>query len=249
MEHLTRNANNERIIYTLEELKAEKNQYVYNKMDELVDKIINICVGICSSIVSGTLLVVVGGNSKESINIVILIALFIVIFLVLWYTGSLYGVPFFYNQVYKKRIKLPEATEENQVKRFNSEIIQKVAELTEIVEVMEQTDITVCKQLNFVVSLFKLHEIVDFMYDNFYERKVKIRKDTNDGTIETFKYDFNIYNISAVKYALKNICNKMNNLAKNSIEIQNLDGYSLLIDDLNKICDKINTVWKNEIQN
>ena len=87
------------------------------------------------------------------------------------------------------------------------------------------------------------------MYDNFYKRKVKIRKDTNDGTIETFKYDFNIYNISAVKYALKNICNKMNNLAENSIEIQNLDGYSLLIDDLNKICDKINTVWKNEIQN
>ena len=82
MEHLRRNTNNDRIIYTLESLRKENKTALSKELNAVIDKIVNVCTGILSSLVSGSILSIVKNEEKVSVNIVQALILLFVIFLV-----------------------------------------------------------------------------------------------------------------------------------------------------------------------
>lgn len=241
MEHLRRNTNNDRIIYTLESLKKENERALSKELNALMDKIVNVCTGILSSLISGTILSIVKNEGKVSLNTVPALILLFVIFFGFWYVSSKFILPYFYKILYKERIDIGSESTNIAVKRFNIEIMQKVSEIAEIVGVIEATNIPECKRLNFISSMYKLQEITNFFYQKFKDNKVKIRKTKKDGSTETFRYEFNIYAVSAVLTTVIDIRDKMKILAEDSA-IKSLEGYELLQSDLNNISKKLDEI-------
>lgn len=242
MEHLTRNTNNDRLIYTIESTRREDQNIIDKNLKELIDKVVNILTGILSSIVSASLISIWKNEQKIPLSYVVITISFIIITLGLWFVLGKWLLPRFYDIFFKSHINIDPEDETVSVRRFNTEVMQKVAEIAEIIVVIKTTNEVQCKTLNFVISLYKFQEIVDFMYTIFVSEKKTIRKFNNQGSAETLRYSFNIYTVEAVLKVVKNIQDAMEDLIENDNAIKGLEGLDLLKNDLSCIGNKLKKI-------
>lgn len=242
MEHLTRNTNNDRLIYTIENNRKEEKDKIDKRLKEFINRIETISTGILSSIISAGIVSIWKNEQKFPCYLLFSTIMFLVITIVFWLVMGKWLVPKLNELFFKPSIDITPEKESVSVQRFNAEIMQKVAEITEIIDVIKTTKATQCKTLNFVISLYKLQEIVDFMYINFISEKKEIRKLDSQQSVELLKYSFNIYTVAAALKAVRNIQKEMEDLIKNDTDIKNLEGIELLKSDLSKIGDKLKKV-------
>lgn len=242
MEHLTRNTNNDRLIYTIENKRKEDQDAIDKNLKELIDKVVNVLTGILSSIVSASIVSIWKDERKIPCHLIISTIIFIIIALVLWFIIGKWIVPSFYKIISKTRIDITPEKESDSVQRLNTEVMQKVAEIIEIMDVIKTTDISQCKILNYVISLYKFQEVVDFMYRNFTSEKKTIRKLGSQKSSELLKYHFNIYTVAAIMKAVTGIQKAMEDFIETDDVIKNLDGIDLLKKDLSEIGKKLKKI-------
>lgn len=241
MEHLTRNTNNDRIIYTIENLKKENSKNITKEIKELSDRVVTAVTGILSSLISAILVSLLKDESAFKDNFLVFLIIFMVILFIIWFVFGRYVLPLLQEKLFKNRIDLSVPHKSISVKHFNTDIMQKIAEIDEIVDVIKSTEIVDCKRMNFILSLYKLQEIVNFIHGCIMVDKVKIRKSKEDSSVETFRYSFNLYTLSAVIAILNHIAKEMLVIIKDS-SISSLDGYDLLKSDLDGIIEKLNKI-------
>lgn len=76
MEHLTRNTNNDRLIYTIESTKKDNQNVIDKNLKELVDKITNILTALLSSIISASILSILKDEKIFQYNLILTLVLF-----------------------------------------------------------------------------------------------------------------------------------------------------------------------------
>lgn len=231
MEHLTRNTSNDRLINAIKNIKVKNINSLNQQLEDLANRITTVLCGILSSIVSAIIVSVIKQEQMSNIYVILLLLLFITILLLLWYLAIKYIVPYFSKVMYKEKVDLSPKKESDIINQFNCDIMQKLAEINEIVDVIRNTDIVECKVLNFVIALHKLQEIVNFMEETFFYRKVEIRSAESDSSALLMRYFFNRYTVSAVIKTLIHIKEVMNEILENDDVIKNLDGFTLLKQD------------------
>lgn len=241
MEHLRRNTNNDRLIYTIEKANKERSSVIEKELVELVNRVVTVVTGILSSVISGSVVGILKNDTIERNGIVISI-LFISFTLIIWYIFLKFFVPHF-SGLLNRKINIAPQKKELIVKQFNTEVMQRIAEIDEIVDVIATTDIAECKMLNYVITLYKYQEVIDFLLENIVNNKMDIRKSKDDGTTDTISYAFNEYTISAVMKTLIHIEQEMDTLIEDPL-IKSLDGYELLKNDLGKINKKLEKLKK-----
>lgn len=244
MEHLTRNTNNDRIINAISDVKIQHVDSLNKQLNELVNKTVTVFSGILSSLISGSLISIIKKETAVGLDIVWLLIIFIILLIALWFLMVKYAVPYLSSLLFKEKIDITSPKEQELVKKFNYEIMQKIAEVNEIVDVIQNTDIAECKMLNFVIALHKLQETVDFLYNVFVTKNVSIRNTIKDGSTALLRYSFNRYTVSAVIKTLTHIQGAMSEILKTDAVIKKLDGYDLLIEDFNRISGQINELKK-----
>lgn len=242
MEHLTRNTNNDRLLYTIESIKRKNEDMLEKKLIELVDKVTNIITALLSSIISACILSILREEEKFKFNLILTLIGFLITVFALWFILGKWVVPQFYKLFSRTRMDITPKSEEDSVCQFNTEIMQKVAEITEIIEVIKTTKEIRCKTLNFVFSLYKLQEIVNFLYTNFVSEKKLLRTSSDQGSTEFLRYSFNIYTVASVLEAINYIEGEMKKLAQEDNEIKTLEGIELLKNDLSNIGKKLEKV-------
>lgn len=241
MEHLTRNTNNDRIIYTIENIKESNTDVLRDELTRLSEKVVTVFTGILSSIVSSGIIGIIKGQEDISLNVVVYVILFLFMLICFWFICLKWVIPRLVKIFSNPKIKLDPDNEIIAVKKYNTEIMQKVAEINEIVDVISQTDITECKILNYVMALYKLQEIVDFLHENLMENKnISIRKN-NNGMASLLRYSFNEYSVLAVLKTVRHIRDKMKDLLKDD-DISDLDINYLLSNDLKSISNKLDKI-------
>lgn len=240
MEHLTRNTHNDRIIYTLESIKQNNQSMVDKEISTLIEKIINVFVGVLSSIISASIVGILKGEEKIPCGILGMFLIFIIVLLGIWFLSAKWIVPFFYNITHKKHIDLSPESTQIAVKHFNTYVLQKIAEVTETIAVIQSTNDNECKILNYIISLYKFQEIVDFLYDKFEVDKNKVRKSIDDGACELLKYSFNAYTVGIVVGLAKNIGREMESMLRNDEIILKMPGIELFEKDLYFVIGKLN---------
>lgn len=242
MEHLTRNTSNDRLIYTIESTKREDQSIIDKNFKELTDKIISVLTGLLSSIISASIISILKNEEKFHCNFVIILIIFLLFVIVFWFIGLKWVVPYFYKLFSRIRMDITPKSQKDAVRQFNTEIMQKVAEIMEIIEVIKKTKEVRCKTLNFVLSLYKLQEIVNFLYMNFASEKKVLRKSSDQGGTEVLRYSFNIYTVAAVLETVKYIEKEMKRLTQEDNEIKTLEGIELLRNDLSNIGKKLEKI-------
>lgn len=240
MEHLTRNTHNDRIIYTLESIKQNNQSMVDKEISILIEKIINVFVGVFSSIISASVVGILKGEEKIPGGILGICLIFVVVLLGIWFLSAKWIVPFFYNITHKKHIDLSPQSKQIAVKNFNTYVLQKVAEVTETIAVIRSTNDNECKILNYIISLYKFQEIVDFLYDKFMVDKNQIRRSCDDGASELLRYSFNAYTVKIVVGLAKNIGREMESMLSNDEVILQMPGIELFEKDLCFVIGKLN---------
>lgn len=242
MEHLTRNTNNDRLIYTIESTKREDQSIIDKNLKELVDKITIVLTGLLSSIISASIISILKDEKKFQCNFVITSIILLVIIIAFWFVGMKWVVPYFYKLLSRTRLDITPKSEKDSIRQFNTEIMQKVAEITEIIDVIKKTKEVRCKTLNFVLSLYKFQEIVNFLYVNFASEKKILRISSDQGGTEVLRYSFNIYTVAAVLETVNFIEKEMKKLAQEDNEIKTLEGIELLRNDLSNIGKKLEKI-------
>lgn len=242
MEHLTRNTNNDRLIYTIENNRKEEENIIDKRLKEFIDRIETISTGILSSIISAGIVSIWKNEQEFPCYLLIGTIMFLVITITLWFVMGKFLVPKLHIIFFQPSIDITPEKESVSVQQFNTEIMQKVAEITEIISVIKSTDISRCKILNYVISLYKFQEVVDFMYKKFNFEKKEIRKLDSQKSFELLKYSFNIYTVAAILNAVKSIQKEMEQLIEKDNDIKNLEGIELLKSDLYKIGEKLQKV-------
>ena len=81
MEHLRRNTNNAKLIYTIEKIRTNNQQLLEKKADRLIDLVMSSFAGILSSVISACIVQIVIKNEDIVWK---LVALKVVAFLGLW---------------------------------------------------------------------------------------------------------------------------------------------------------------------
>lgn len=244
MEHLTRNTNNDRIINAISRVKLEHVDSLNKQLEELVNKTITVFTGILSSLISGILVSILKQEGKFGIEKVWLPLLFIILLFIIWFILIKKVIPFLSNFLFTKKVDVAPTPKVDIVKQFNYDFMQKIAEINEIVDVIQNTEISECKMLNFVIALNKLQETVCFLYDTFVSNKTTIRNTIEDGPTALLRYSFNRYTVSAVVKTLTHIQTVMNEIIKDDEVIKSLDGFDLLVEDFNQISGQINDLKK-----
>lgn len=244
MEHLIRNTNNDRIIYTIENVKKENEDTIGKEIKELVDRTITILTGTISSIASACIVSYIKGETQDKIGVIGSCAIVVIFTLFLWYILQKYIVPKFCEIAFKKRYNIEPEEKRVSVRRFNTEILQKVAEITDTIEIVKSTDVAECKTLNFVLSLYKFQEIVNFMYIKFVSEGVQIRRSKDQGTASVLRYSFNIYTVSAALKMVIHVRDEMKSLIKDDEIIKKIDGIELLEEDLDMISEDLDKIKK-----
>ncbi|MCM1234437.1 MAG: hypothetical protein NC489_30415 [Ruminococcus flavefaciens] len=258
MEHLTRNTRTDRLIYTIESLKTTNQSEVLQEMHSLSKDIVNVWIGILSSVLSSVITFIItkyvekGMLSKEGIteNISTLfiiamcsIGLFVIAWLGIWWLCSKCIVPSIYGLFHTEYVDITAPNEIEYIKQFHTDIVQKVSEIAEVVKVMEDTTITECIWLNFILSLYKLQEVVSFLYNMLVKDAVPIRNTSESGCIEIIYYELNFYTISAVIKTVMHVRDNMKKLINND-ELKLLNGYQLMKNDLNDISNQLDEIIK-----
>lgn len=244
MEHLTRNTNNDRIINAISSVKLEQVDSLNKQLEELANKTVTVFTGILSSLISGVLVSIVKQEGKVGIEKVWLPFLFIVLLFIVWFMLIKKVIPFLSRFLFTKKVDVGPEQEFDIVKQFNYDFMQKIAEINEIVDVIQQTKIAECKMLNFVIALNKLEETVCFLHETFVDNKTTIRNTLEDGPTILLRYSFNRYTVSAVVKTLTHIQDAMIKIIENDRVIKGLDGFDLLVEDFNQISGQINDLKK-----
>lgn len=242
MEHLTRNTHNDRLIYTIKSTKREEQSIIDKNLKELVDKVITVSTALLSSIISASIISILKNEKVFQSNFVITLIIFLGIILIVWFACLKWLIPQFYKILSRTRLDITPKSEKDSIRQFNTEIMQKVAEITEIIEVIKKTTEVRCKTLNFVLSLYKLQEIVNFLYVNFVSEKKILRISSDQGGTEVLRYSFNIYTVAAVLETVNYIEKEMKKLAQEDNEIKTLEGIELLRNDLSNIGKKLEKI-------
>jgi hypothetical protein len=199
---------------------------------------VNIFTGIFSSLISTGIIDILKGDSSTQIGFIPTVILFIVTTLGLWYVNLRWILPRFYKVIRKEKVNISPESHIVAVERFNKVIMQEVAEINEAVDVMKTTDVAECKRLNFVRSLYKFQEVVNFLYEKFVSDNVMMRDINSQLSPELLRYNFNRYTVSAVMETAKHIRDEMKKLL-DDVSIQSLEAYELLSTDFNSISQKL----------
>ena len=234
---ITRNTNYDRIVNTMNSLRKEDSRKLDKEIRELIDRIITIFSGILSSAISGILISIIKNeNNGNKLNVLWTLIIFIVLLITIWFLCIKFIVPYMAKKLNKEIIDIEPDVDRKLLDQFHYDIMQKVAEVNEIVDVIQQTKISECKMLNCVLALYKLKDIVFFL--DYALRNVQIRKSNKNGARELLDYCFNRYTVSAVVRTVDHIFDIMNRLLYNDVVIMNLSGYDLLKADFQYLKEK-----------
>lgn len=234
MEHLTRNTNNDRIVHTIKSIGDKNIDNIDREIRELINNTTTILSGVLSSIVSGIVTAFLELNSK-----ICVIMLFLLVFLLAWLFLIRFAIPCLSKSLFKEKINLKDKDENESLNIFNYDIMQKVSEINEIVDVIRNTKIRECKMLNFVIALLKLQEAVDFLHGLSLQENIKIRKSKEDDSADMMRFSFNNYTIAAVVHTLLHIQSVIQKVLVTDYVIKSLNGYDLLVKDFDNISKKI----------
>ena len=243
MEHLSKNTYNEKLLLTLKEISNNTQKEVKNTMDSYIEKIISIGVAIFSSITSGIIVNLIG-NGKLPIGVLILI--YIIIIIVVFCLSSTLLKPI----LKKHRDSIARSSEDNFDLIFNTEILQKIAEINESVSVASETTLNECKILSIVSSIYNLNDVMNQLERNIIDkntRTIKIRTKSRHPVTQVCNVRVNLYALSAISYTLTSVNNKLKNMMDEKI-VKELTGYNLLAHDYKYISKEINE-FQNFIDN
>lgn len=229
MEHLTKNTYNEKLILTLREISNNTEKEIKNKLDSYVNKIIGIGVAIFTASVAGIIVNVYNANGWPwwVLGIVLVIFAFL-IFLVLktvWFDNE----------------TVSDEPEVEIVKKFNTEIIQKVAEVNEAVSVARDTNVIECKLLNIMVSIYNINDMLNWLEENVQNKKEKtlcIRRLSDNISSKICSKKINLYALSIISHTLQSIDEKMKKMLETFV-LPELEGYDLMQEDYKDLSVKI----------
>lgn len=239
MEHLIRNAHNDKIICAIKNKKQEKEDTDEKIVKDLTEKTFTLVTGTLSAI-AATLIVGYLKN-EEGIEFSMLIICVVFLCLFFWFVLQKFLVPKFSKLAFPEKIDITPLTQEVMVQCFNREILPMIAEVTEILEVIKDTDINECKTLNVVFSLYKFQTIVGFMHEIYKSENCKIRESA-DFDEELLQHYFNIYAVAVALEMTKRIQKQIGLLIRNDKTIKKMTGIDLLEHDFNAISGKLDEI-------
>ena len=168
MEHLSRNTNNAKLIYTIEKIRTNNQQLLEKKADRLIDLVMSSFAGILSSVISACIVQIVIKNEDIVWKLVALkVVAFLGLWIILWIVCAKVLLPKTVELLKEKKVGVSSKTANEYVEIFNTDIMQKTAEINEIITVIKETSMEECKKMNFIIFLNKYKEIVDFFYEVF----------------------------------------------------------------------------------
>ncbi len=147
MEHLVRNTNNDRIVNTIKTIQIENNTIKNKELISLLDKVVTACTGILSSVISAIIMALLKKESSINSMWFLSAVIFLALLIFLWFILGKFVIPKLNIVFFKEKISLQER-KKDVVQQFNCEIMQKLAEVNEIVGVILETKIAECKMLN-----------------------------------------------------------------------------------------------------
>lgn len=244
MEHLIRNANNNRLIYTIKKINKNKGDVYRKEKEELkntINKLTNVLTGLTSSVISACIVSILKNEGIFQSNFVFLLLAFLLGIIVIWAIIEkivLYlAEKIFNNDI----VDLSSDNDIDNIEMFNSEIMQKIAEVQDAILIIQKTDIAECKLMNYVLSLYSYQEIVDFLYKRIIVDQVKIRK-MYDGDTELLQFSYNSYTIFSIMQVVSDIGKNMVQISINDETIKSIQGIGLLQLDLKQINSKLDDV-------
>ncbi len=210
---------NERLIYALGENSKEKNDIILKELKELVNVVTTVATGILANLISTSVVSIMNNQlcKEEPIEKYILVTTIFCLFLfiIIWYCCIKWIVPFFSKLLHKEIINIDYPKKEVIANKFNTEIIQKIIELNEIVDVALSSTRKENKVLILALGLYKYQEIIDFFNMSFVINEIQIRKTSEDSPTGTFKYSLNKYILVSVIQIISDIETKINKLLSN----------------------------------
>ena len=239
MEHLSKNTYNEKLLLTLKEISSNTQKEVKNTIDSYIEKIISIGVAIFSSITSGIIVNLIG-NGKLPIGILVLIYIIIIIVVFCLSSTLLKSI------LKKHRDSIAVNSEDNFDLMFNTEILQKIAEINESVSVASETTLDECKILSIVSSIYNLNDVMNQLERNIIDkdtRTIKIRIMSRHPVTQVCNVRVNLYALSAISYTLTSVNKKLKIMMDEKI-VKELKGYNLLDYDYKYISKEINEFQK-----
>lgn len=239
MEHLSKNTYNEKLLLTLKEISNNTQKEVKNTIDSYIEKIISIGVAIFSSITSG---IIVNLISKGKLPICILVLIYIIIVVIVFCLSSI-----LLRRILKQnQDSITGKTEKNFDSMFNTEILQKIAEINESVSVASETTLNECKILSIVSSIYNLNDVMNQLERNIIDkdtRTINIRIMSRHPVTQVCNVRVNLYALSAISYTLDSVNQKLKIMMDEKI-IKELKGYNLLAYDYKYISREINEFQK-----
>ena len=233
MKHLIRNASNARIIYEIEKVTNKNDTRITNEIKESSNKIINVITAFVSGVLTVALTVIWSDNNiatQEKNNIIFVGVesfLCLVLFGIIWVLLTRFAIPWFYKNFFVEKIALKNDEQSDIVKELYSDILQKISELHEQMNVVDEEikknnekDDT-CIYLNLLLVLYNVQQV-----NRFFDEKKKsiemygIRKAHQKATLfdtELNSYIFEIYYTTLINICMKllEICQKEDDLTPN----------------------------------
>lgn len=149
--------------------------------------------GILSSVISACIVQIVIKNEDIVWKLVALkVVAFLGLWIILWIVCAKVLLPKTVELLKEKKVDVSSKTANEYVEIFNTDIMQKTAEINEIITVIKETSMEECKKMNFIIFLNKYKEIVDFFYEVFLTDKVSIRGNYENGPSGIMEYSFNV---------------------------------------------------------
>ena len=243
MEHLRRNTNNAKLIYTIEKIRTNNQQLLEKKADRLIDLVMSSFAGILSSVISACIVQIVIKNEDIVWKLVALkVVAFLGLWIILWIVCAKVLLPKTVELLKEKKVDVSSKTANEYVEIFNTDIMQKTAEINEIITVIKETSMEECKKMNFIIFLNKYKEIVDFFYEVFLTDKVSIRGNYENGPSGIMEYSFNVYSIKAVIDVLDKVTWEGADLLENDEAIIALNINCLIETDFKYVQDRLSDV-------
>lgn len=226
MEHLVKNTYNEKLILEIQRIGQNTEKEMKSRMETLANKMVSIGIAIFSSITAG-IIVNIFNSGKMSMGILVLIFL-----------ASLVVIFWISEKVLKKILKHSdnnkekEETEVDIIEKFNTKIIQKVAEVDESVFTASNTGLEECKMLNIIVSLYNLNNILNYIEEHILSKKNSdiVRKNKSLVARKIYSKSLNSYSLEIVSFSLNIIDGNLNKLM-NDCKLKKLKEYDLLKTD------------------
>lgn len=125
--------------------------------------------------------------------------------------------------------------------KFNTEIMQKVAEINEAISVADNTESKDCKRLNILVSIYNLSNMLNWLDEQICKKDNGINIIRNDNSKIPSKIcskKINSYALGVLSVTLIDIDQKMEGMIS-SFEDDRWKGYHLMKDDYLSISDQI----------